>query len=161
MIIIKPYERLYRDAIVQMILHIQQVEFGVPLTIADQPDLLDIENFYQVKGGNFWIALNNDYEVVGTIALIDNDEAYGTVRKMFVRADYRGKEKRVAMFLFGKLEQQARDNGMHALYLGTVEILKASHGFYKKNGFEQIDKKLLPQNFPLMKVDTMFFRKIF
>ncbi len=34
-------------------LHIQQNEFKVPITINEQPDLMDIENFYQ-KDGNFW-----------------------------------------------------------------------------------------------------------
>jgi len=39
--------------IIDIILPIQQLEFGVPITLADQPDLLDIEDFYNLKGGGF------------------------------------------------------------------------------------------------------------
>jgi putative acetyltransferase len=159
MIEIKPYAPEYRDPIVHLILTIQQIEFQVPITIADQPDLLEIDTFYQQRNGNFWVALNADNQVVGTIALIDNGQPFGTIRKMFVRADMRGKERGVAAALFKTLEQRALDNKMSALYLGTVHKLKASHRFYNKNGFEEIPKAELPPNYPLMVVDTMFFKK--
>jgi putative acetyltransferase len=159
MIIIKPYEAQYRDQIVELILNIQQNEFQVPITIKDQPDLLIIDEFYQQRNGQFWVALNVDNQVVGTIALIDNGQPFGTIRKMFVRADVRGKERGVAAALFNILEQKAIENGMSALYLGTVHKLKASHRFYQKNGFDEIQKVDLPPNYPLMLVDTMFFKK--
>ena len=159
MIKIIPYEPHHRDQIVNLILTIQQIEFQVPITIADQPDLLIIDEYYQQRNGNFWVALNVDNQVVGTIALIDNGENFGTIRKMFVRADARGKEGGVAAALFQTLEQKAIQNKMSALYLGTVQKLKASHRFYSKNGFVEIPKADLPNNYPLMAVDTMFFKK--
>lgn len=159
MIQIKTYESAYRDQIATLITTIQQIEFQVPITLADQPDLMQIDTFYQQRNGEFWVALNDNNEVVGTIALIDNGEVFGTIRKMFVRADYRGKDKGVAAKLLSILEKKAIANKMSALYLGTVEKLKASHRFYKKNGFSQVSKADLPQNYPLMQVDTMFFKK--
>ena len=159
MIKIIPYKPHHRDQIVNLILTIQQIEFQVPITIADQPDLLIIDEFYQQRNGNFWVALNADNQVVGTIALIDNGENFGTIRKMFVRADARGKEGGVAAALFQTLEEKAIQNKMTSLYLGTVQKLKASHRFYSKNGFVEIPKADLPNNYPLMAVDTMFFKK--
>jgi putative acetyltransferase len=159
MIEIKPYESHHRVQIVALILNIQQNEFQVPITIKDQPDLLIIDEFYQQRNGQFWVALTPDNQVVGTIALIDNGQTFGTIRKMFVRADMRGKERGVAASLFKILEDKAIDNKMSALYLGTVHKLKASHRFYQKNGFDEIPKKELPLNYPLMLVDTMFFKK--
>ena len=159
MIEIKPYESQYRDQIVDLILNIQQNEFQVPITIKDQPDLLIIDEFYQQRNGEFWVALMPDNQVVGTIALIDNGQPFGTIRKMFVRADMRGKERGVAANLFKILEEKAIENKMSALYLGTVHKLKASHRFYTKNGFNEILKTELPLNYPLMAVDTMFFKK--
>ena len=35
---------------VGLILPIQQVEFGVPITIRDQPDLIDIDTYYTQPG---------------------------------------------------------------------------------------------------------------
>jgi putative acetyltransferase len=159
MIKIAPYLPPNRDQIVDLILKIQQKEFQVPITIEDQPDLLEIDQFYQQRNGQFWVALNAENEVVGTIALIDNGQSFGTIRKMFVRADMRGKERGVAAALFATLESKAVKNGMSALYLGTVHKLKASHRFYTKNGFTEILKSDLPPYYPLMAVDTMFFKK--
>ncbi|MGZ8559687.1 MAG: GNAT family N-acetyltransferase, partial [Chitinophagaceae bacterium] len=67
--VIETYQEKYKAAIAQLILDIQQNEFNVPVTISDQPDLLDIEDFYFRKDGNFWVAVENE-RVIGTIALI-------------------------------------------------------------------------------------------
>ncbi|HEV8513153.1 MAG TPA: GNAT family N-acetyltransferase [Cyclobacteriaceae bacterium] len=86
------YEDSYRDAIIDLILPIQQNEFNVPATIKDQPDLLNISSFYKKSKGNFWIALYGN-EVVGTIAIVDFSPDQAALRKMFVHRDHRGKER--------------------------------------------------------------------
>ena len=86
------YQERYKEAIAELILNIQQNEFNVPVTITDQPDLLNIPTVYCRKNGNFWVAVE-DEKVIGTIALIDFDNKQAALRKMFVHKDYRGKEK--------------------------------------------------------------------
>ena len=49
MMTIEIYTQKYKQDIAQLILDIQNNEFNVPVTLADQPDLLDIENFYFKK----------------------------------------------------------------------------------------------------------------
>ena len=151
----------HQDSIAELITTIQQKEFGVPITLQDQPDLLDIDNFYRQKNGNFWCAVNEKSEVVGTIALIDVGESFGTIRKMFVKADYRGKETGVAAALINVLETWAKEHNMTSLYLGTFDRLKASHRFYEKNDFARIEPEGLPTKFPRMRVDNVFYRKNF
>jgi hypothetical protein len=70
MIAIVPFADAHRAGVVDVILPIQQVEFGIPISLAAQPDLLDIPAFYQRGNGNFWVALAGK-EVAGTIALLD------------------------------------------------------------------------------------------
>ncbi|MGF1494018.1 MAG: hypothetical protein ACFBSC_16505 [Microcoleaceae cyanobacterium] len=41
-------------------LTIQRDEFQLPITISDQPDLLEIPQVYQKKLGNFWTAVDQD-----------------------------------------------------------------------------------------------------
>jgi hypothetical protein len=41
------YEEKYQEGVIDLILSIQQQEFGVPITINDQPDLQSIPSFYQ------------------------------------------------------------------------------------------------------------------
>lgn len=158
MITIQPFENQDTNHIVNLILNIQQNEFQVPITINEQQDLLNIPTFYQQKKGNFWVAKFND-EVVGTIALIDCGDNIGTIRKMFVKKEFRGKEHGIAQRLLNTLEESARTNTIKSLYLGTLERLQAAIRFYERNGFTLIQKQNLPTVFPLMPVDTHFFEK--
>lgn len=149
----------HHSAIPSLILNIQQNEFGVPITLADQPDLLDIANFYQKGKGQFWVAENEAGEVDGTIALLDVGADFGTIRKMFVRADYRGKEHGVGQKLYETLERWAAAKGFKSLLLGTRDQLQAALRFYERNGFLPIPKENLPDTFPLMAVDNRFYIK--
>lgn len=42
--------------VASVIVPIQQVEFGIAVTLEDQPDLGNISAFYQHGTGNFWVA---------------------------------------------------------------------------------------------------------
>lgn len=59
-----------KQGVIDVILPIQRDEFGIPITIEDQPDLCSIPNFYQTGKGDFWVARNNG-NVIGTIGLKD------------------------------------------------------------------------------------------
>ena len=158
MIKIQPFENHDTDQIVDLILNIQQKEFFVPITINEQQDLLNIPAFYQQGNGNFWVA-KHEGKVVGTIALIDCGESIGTIRKMFVKKEFRGKEFGIAQRLLDLLLDIAKESKMTDVYLGTIERLQAAIRFYERNGFTLIAKENLPLVFPIMTVDTHFFEK--
>jgi N-acetylglutamate synthase-like GNAT family acetyltransferase len=94
---LRPYEKSDEKQVKELILQIQREEFGVPVTLEDQPDLNEITDFYQSGNGNFWVAV--DQEVVGTIALRAMNDHQFALRKMFVHRDYRGKSYGVAQKL--------------------------------------------------------------
>jgi GNAT superfamily N-acetyltransferase len=154
---IRPLSNADRDTAAALILPIQQGEFNVPITLADQPDLLDIEHFYFQPGGHFWGAFV-DGELAGTIGLLAPTGNFGVIRKMFVKAGFRGKPWSLAQRLLESLISHARDAGMRHLYLGTIHHMHAAHRFYEKNGFTRIDKAHLPTGFPLMPVDNTFYQ---
>lgn len=153
---IQEFSKVYQAEIIDLILDIQQNEFNIPISKEDQPDLGDIPNFYRSGCGNFWIAVY-DQQVIGTIALIDIGNNQGALRKMFVKAGYRGKIYKTAELLLSTLISWAREHNIHEIYLGTTEKFLAAHRFYEKNKFTQIAKELLPNTFPVMKVDTRFY----
>lgn len=156
-IIIKSYTEDYQEAVIHLILDIQQNEFHIPIKREDQPDLGNIPNFYQSDNGNFWVALCNG-QVVGTIALIDIGNNQGALRKMFVKPAFRGGSYSAGRLLLLQLIKWAEEHGIHDIYLGTTDKFLAAHRFYEKNGFIRIDKEALPDAFPIMKVDTRFYK---
>lgn len=158
MIEVIPFSPNHQAGVIDVILSIQRVEFGVAITVEDQPDLLDIPGFYQQGCGNFWVALS-DGEVVGTIALRDIGNRQGALRKMFVKPAYRGKEKGVARRLLDELILSATRAGVREVFLGTIDQFVAAHRFYERNGFAQIPATDLPKAFPLMGVDTRFYHR--
>lgn len=157
MLQVRPFQSGDEPAIAQLILSIQQQEFGLPITLQDQPDLLAIEGFYQRGHGQFWVALC-DGQVVGTVGLLDIGGQLGALRKMFVAASHRGRDWGVAPQLLAALLGWARGHGLQAVYLGTTDRFLAAHRFYEKQGFEPVAQDALPDNFPVMKVDSRFYR---
>ncbi|MCA0455702.1 MAG: GNAT family N-acetyltransferase [Chloroflexi bacterium] len=145
----------HQQQVIDLILSIQR-EYGISITLADQPDLQAIPTVYQRDAGNFWVALV-DGQVVGTTALLDFGGRQAALRKMFVHPDYRGKEWGVGQRLLDTLMQWAGEQGLTDVFLGTTEMFKAAHRFYEKNGFTQIPRDELPSTFPLVAVDTRFY----
>ena len=160
MIEILPYTEQFLSGVVDVILPIQQSEFDIPITLDAQPDLLDIPAYYQQRNGNFWIALNGS-EVVGTIALKDIGNREGALRKMFVKAKYRGATAGVSNNLLQVLLRWCEQKRFRHIYLGTTPKFLAAHRFYEKNGFTEVGKVELPDTFPVMAVDTKFYKHSF
>ena len=153
---IVPYQSKYQQAVIELVLAIQQKEFGIAVTLDDQPDLLDVQSVYGASGGGFWVALA-DGKVVGSIGLIRVDPTLGVIRKMFVSAPARGTGTAAA--LLKTVLRYAADSGVERLLLGTVPQYHAAHRFYAKHGFKEIGEATLPANFPRMPVDTKFYAR--
>jgi N-acetylglutamate synthase-like GNAT family acetyltransferase len=153
---IKPFEEKYKTQVGELISKIQREEFGLEITLEQQPDLQDIAAFYQHGSGNFWIALHDD-KVVGTIALLDIGNKQAALRKMFVAPDYRGSTGTASKLLTVLLEA-AKSSGIKEIFLGTTAKFLAAHRFYEKHGFVEITEENLPENFLMMVVDTKFYR---
>ena len=154
---IEQFTPAYAQAVGELISTIQREEFEIPITLAQQPDLADIAGYYQKGVGNFWVATNNSH-IVGTISLLDIGDGQVALRKMFVHPDYRGATFGTAHKLLSTAFQWCCERGVKEIYLGTTAQFLAAHRFYRKNGFVEVAKASLPATFPVMSVDTMFFR---
>ncbi len=149
------FEKQYGQESLDLILGIQRNEFHIPITAEDQPDLIDIQGFYQKQNGNFWVAACES-KVVGTIGLIDIGNHSAALRKMFVHAGFRGTG--TADMLLKTLLSWSETHGLRRIYLGTTSRFLAAHRFYEKSGFKEIPKRDLPHGFPVMEVDSKFYR---
>jgi N-acetylglutamate synthase-like GNAT family acetyltransferase len=157
---IDKFSSKYQEDIINLIVAIQRKEFNIPITADDQPDLKNIPEYYQKGNGNFWVALHND-KVVGTVSLLDIGGNLVALRKMFVNRDYRGREIGTAQKLLEISLNWAMTRGIRTIYLGTTPQFLAAHRFYEKNGFKEVSKRDLPETFPIMKVDTKFYKYVF
>ncbi len=155
---IVPFAAVQRRAVANLVLNIQRREFGIPVTLEEQPDLVDIAGFFRTGVGEFWVALA-DRAPIGSIGLLDIGEGRGALRKMFVHTAWRGRKKGVAQSLFDTLLAHAAAHGITELILGTIDKFAAARRFYRRNGFVEIAEGELPQSFPRMHVDTAFFRR--
>ena len=156
MLKIEEYSNKHKKGIVDLILNIQNNEFNISITAEQQPDLHNIKDYYQSGYGNFWVATESD-KVIGTISLLDIDNNQAALRKMFVHQDYRSSLHGTAKSLLSKLIDWSVSKLIREIYLGTTSKFLAAHKFYEKNNFIEIEKLMLPKNFPVMEVDTKFY----
>ncbi len=151
-----PYTDEDTDPIVDLITSVQIQEFGVATSAEKQPDLRDIPGYYQQEGGNFWLAFMDD-ELAGTIAIKDVGDGIAALRKMFVKKNWRGKERGVAAALMATLLDWSGKRGVREIYLGTVDVYHAAHRFYEKSGFAEVTLEQVPDSVPLMDVDVKYY----
>jgi GNAT superfamily N-acetyltransferase len=156
-IIIKPFETAYQAAVEALVLPIQQIEFGVKITRDEQPDLMYIADTFQFGNGNFWVAMDGD-RLIGSVGLVDIGNNQVALKKMFVAREYRGKSTGVAQMLMDTALDWCNARGVKEIYLGTAAQLHAAHRFYEKNDYVEVETSQLPSAFPLVSVDTIFYR---
>lgn len=104
----------------------------------------------------FWIAVGGE-KVVGSVGLLIQED-YGVLKRMFLLADYRGKENGISSRLLSTATIWCKANNISNIYLGTIDVFKAAMAFYEKNGFVRIEGSDLPQNFPHNAIDKLFYK---
>jgi N-acetylglutamate synthase-like GNAT family acetyltransferase len=152
------FEPIYQEQVIDLILHVQNVENGVNISLEEQPDLLDIDGCYSASGGRFWVALNRAGTVVGTIGLQKKTGSVGVLKKFFVYAAYRGRETNSGSKLFDALLAFSLRQGLNTIVLDTPSIATRSHAFYKRMGFRQISEADLPVQYDYPNRNSLFFR---
>lgn len=138
---ILPYIDKYQNQVIALILYIQNYDTKVDLSLADQPDLLSIPEYYNATGGNFWVAVSDDDDVIGTIGL-SVKENYGILKKFFVHEAFRGQG--ISTALYKELLNQCYKNELDGIILDTPSKSHRAHCFYEKKGFKKIKKSELP-----------------
>jgi N-acetylglutamate synthase-like GNAT family acetyltransferase len=154
--VISPFVPEWSQAVIDFIIPIQTVEFGVCVSLDDQPDLKDIAGYFQNHASNFWVAKAGG-DVIGTIALKDIGGQQFALKKMFVDKDWRGVNPSVGFALLQAAIDWARSHDGRQVILGSTPIMTRAHRFYEKHGFVRVTKADLPPAFPIVPVDEKFY----
>lgn len=145
------------SSIVDLIFDIWRNEYGFDVAVSNVPDLIDIENAYHADKGLFMVALHEGV-IVGTIACSKLSNTQYVLKRMFVMRSHR--RQGIAQLLLDALLNElihVIDNNKLSLLLSTKEgEARAAKAFYRKNGFIEIDKSMLPENFPYFYEDDLF-----
>lgn len=150
MIKILPYRKNYQIGINKMINEIaNEFEWPISNTNQSKPQTLS----------KHWIAFN-ETEIIGTIGVLNINNTFTTLKNMFVKKEFRGKNYNTAQMLLNKVYESCYGENIFCIYLGTMNQFKAAQKFYEKNNFIRIDKSNLPESFILNPIDDVFYKKV-
>lgn len=135
------YTEEYKQQVIDLILYIQNEESKIGLSLEEQPDLLDVKEYYFRSGGNFLIAVY-DNKVIGTLAYMNYGDGNAVLKKFFVKSEWRG--KKVGLALYEKILAELKAKGYQCVLLDTPSVATQSHRFYEKAGFWRIEKTARP-----------------
>ena len=125
------YENNYRDKLIQLLIDVVVKEYG----FSEWEDW--IRNFenegYKSNGGNCWIIIDEDDNIMGTISLKNIDNISGEIKNLYIYKQHRG--KKLANQLLKTLTQYAIDKGYKRLQLDTYSRFDTAIKFYEKNQF--------------------------
>ena len=127
------FESRYRDDLIFMILEAKNALGRVP---GLNEDLLDIQKYYFDKGDMFWIALDDNNRVVGSIGYNSIENSNDVVlHRLFVK--YSLKHQGIGTDLLSTVERYLKSIGKTTIivHLGNKEHFYESWQFYPKHGY--------------------------
>lgn len=132
---IMKYEAKYRDDLIFMVLEAKNALGRIP-TLND--DLLDLDAYYFNKGDMFWIAVDDNDRVIGSVGcnLLPNHEA--VLHRLYIK--YTLKRQGLGSMLLEVAENFARDNGKTTMnvHLGNKTDFFESRQFYPKHNYKYV-----------------------
>lgn len=155
MLAVRQFQTADRDAVITLILGIQNDENHLDLSIDDQPQLLDINMHFLTQGGGFWVAVDTADTVVGSVGLLRKTADCAVLRSFFVAVPWRGTG--CAQQLYAQLMSFAREAGIRQILLDTPSIAQRAQGFYRRSGFVQITREQLPVPYEYPDRDSLLF----
>ena len=133
---IKPYEEKYRDDLIFMILQAKDALGRKP---AINEDLLDIKTNYFERGDMFWVAVDKDDRVIGSIGYSKTDnDSVAFLHRLFVKASK--KHSGIGTALLKTAEEYMKSKGVAVslVHLGEPkEQWFESYSFYPKHGYSE------------------------
>ncbi|MER3433983.1 MAG: GNAT family N-acetyltransferase [Leptolyngbya sp. ERB_1_1] len=98
-------------------------------------DVLEVEDFYQKKNGEFWV-IERQNKLVGTGAYypISRGQNAVEIRKMYLLSEVRGVG--LGKFLLTELESAIAKKGFNQIWIETASVLKEAVQLYERNGYQ-------------------------
>lgn len=125
------YKEEYREKVISLWIEICVQEFGFEEW---NEDIKNMDNHeYKSNNGNFWLAINDKNEIIGTIAVKNQGNDKALLKSLYVKKEYR--KNGIAKKLFHKSMEFTIQKGYKNIELETYDSFKQAIKFYLKNGF--------------------------
>ncbi|WP_414528428.1 GNAT family N-acetyltransferase [Nodularia chucula] len=98
-------------------------------------DVLQVEEFYLEKGGEFWV-IEHQNQLVGTGAYypIQRGKKAVEIRKMYLLSSVRGLG--LGKYLLQQLESAIASRGFEEIWIETASVLVEAVKLYESNGYQ-------------------------
>lgn len=98
-------------------------------------DVLEIEDFYENSGGEFWV-VERGGKVVGTAAFYPVNRGNNAVeiRKMYLLEEVRSQG--LGKFLLEELEKVIRKRNFKMIWVETASVLREAVKLYERSGYQ-------------------------
>lgn len=129
------YEDKYRDDMIFMILEAKNALGRVPRL---NPDLLDIKANYFNNGDMFWLALDDNDRVIGSVGYRTNDNLKDvTLHRLYVKCNL--KHQGIGTALLKTAENHIKSQGKETIFLnlGIGDEWFESRAFYTKHNYKE------------------------
>jgi len=140
------YEEKYRDDLIFMVLEAKNALGKVP---SINHDLLDIQNTYFVRGDMFWLAIDDDDRVIGSIGYssIENSKDIW-LHRLYIKCSLKRQGLGTALLKFAENHLIFIGKETAYVHLGDEKFFE-SKKFYPKHGYEYykpryMKKRLIP-----------------
>lgn len=98
-----------------------------------EKDFFAIPQTYQAAGGEFWVALNDEDEAIGTIALVPINQDEVELARLYLDQNYRGRG--LGRDLVQLVISKAKEKGFKVIKLDTSKKLARAYDLFRKMGF--------------------------
>lgn len=125
------YNDRYEKDVYNFITDIMVNEFNKENKV--RKDIVKIKEHYKGNNGNFWICLNNNGKVIGTIGL-ENHNNFAVLKRYYVDKNYRGLG--IGKKLISVFEDFVNINKIQKVYLLTDKSQNIAHKIYENYSFK-------------------------
>ncbi len=138
------YQDKYKSDLIFMVLEAKNALGAVP---GLNEDLLDVQANYFDKGDMFWLAIDENDRVIGSVgysSVESSDEVW--LHRLFVK--YNLKRKGIGGALLQMAESNIKSKGKTAIriHLGEQKYYFESYSFYLKHNYKQYDERYMIKN---------------
>ena len=141
-----PFEESYRDDLIFMILQAKDALGRKP---GLNEDLLDIKSNYFDRDGRFWIAIDENDRVIGSIGYVRVDgtnEAF--IHRLFVKSAKKRKGIGSALLKIAEEDMKNNEISVAKVHLGIPkDDWFESYSFYLKHGYVEYEERHMKKCF--------------